>query len=696
MSDIEKTAGKIKSVSENHRRISQNFAKIGVGAQELIASMSLSTTDKDIVIPEGVYVVPDRAYYIITEDTYALESVTFPRSLRKIGVSFFGMKNVSPFPKIKNDTDNIVKFNIPSVEMWLCGALGNWNPWFETKKVFAGEEFASISDEILPEGLTDLKAKAFSNSDKLVSVDLGSVETVGRSSFENCKALVTVNLLRTKKISNYAFYRCTSLRSLSMPEVESIGLYAFSSAAIESIDLPQATYLDQSCFSSCYNLVRVKIPQVKVIMNSAFRGSSVKTVKIPDTISIISADAFSECASLRGVSFGSVPTTRIDSGAFKNTNVNIVCVPWSEGEVAGAPWGMTTAEIYYGHPSNFGWCLMDYTDSEGTTSDQGQFYVYGDGDIPDFGSRSAQIWASKRRVSVKEIVIDEGITGVGDRAFAGFTGAVSVKLPSTVRTLGKLVFDGMEALPEIELPEGVTTVSSGAFQRTALKELVFPSTVESIGGNVAGSCAALERIIIQNAITPDANAFIDTPALKSIQIKYAGQNQVEMAPFGASSSVVTTFDIVGFMKFAKGQNTMKIFNVESAINCISNDKQPWYRVRNSIEIAHVSNSPVGDRWFAGFTTLHTVGLAADVTRIGVLAFNGCTSLETITLPPTIKMIDKRAFQNCTSLNTVTISSVCEISGDAFLGCKNLTNIYLPKQSAKGAPWGAVNANIHFT
>ena len=42
MSDIEKTAGKIKSVSENHRRISQNLAKIGVGAQELISSMSLS------------------------------------------------------------------------------------------------------------------------------------------------------------------------------------------------------------------------------------------------------------------------------------------------------------------------------------------------------------------------------------------------------------------------------------------------------------------------------------------------------------------------------------------------------------------------------------------------------------------------------------------------------------------------------
>ena len=171
---------------------------------------------------------------------------------------------------------------------------------------------------------------------------------------------------------------------------------------------------------------------------------------------------------------------------------------------------------------------------------------------------------------------------------------------------------------------------------------------------------------------------------------------METAPFGASSSVVTTFDIAGAMKFTKGQNTMKIFDVEKAVDLVANDDQPWYRIRQSIEIAHVFNSPVGDRWFAGFTALHTVGLAASVARIGVLAFNGCTSLETITLPPTIQKIDKRAFQNCTSLDTVIISSVCEISGDAFIGCENLTNIYLPNQSAKGAPWGAVNANIHFT
>lgn len=65
---------------------------------------------------------------------------------------------------------------------------------------------------------------------------------------------------------------------------------------------------------------------------------------------------------------------------------------------------------------------------------------------------------------------------------------------------------------------------------------------------------------------------------------------------------------------------------------------------------------IGERAFAGNTTLTAVVVPAGVERIGWFAFSGCVMLERISLPESVTLIDYGATEHCASTLTVTCQS----------------------------------------
>jgi len=71
---------------------------------------------------------------------------------------------------------------------------------------------------------------------------------------------------------------------------------------------------------------------------------------------------------------------------------------------------------------------------------------------------------------ISKVVIEEGVTTIGDLAFADCNKLVSIEIPNSVISIGKLAFRGCTSLTSITIPSSVTRIAKNAFSGcTSLK-----------------------------------------------------------------------------------------------------------------------------------------------------------------------------------------------------------------------------------
>ena len=96
---------------------------------------------------------------------------------------------------------------------------------------------------------------------------------------------------------------------------------------------------------------------------------------------------------------------------------------------------------------------------------------------------------------VTEITICDGITNIGDYAFAGDTALSKITIANTVNNLGQYLFLGCEQLTNITIPNSVTSIGSSAFAGcTSLTNITIPNSVTSIGNHAFYGCTGLTNV----------------------------------------------------------------------------------------------------------------------------------------------------------------------------------------------------------
>ncbi|MBR2300239.1 MAG: leucine-rich repeat domain-containing protein [Alphaproteobacteria bacterium] len=141
---------------------------------------------------------------------------------------------------------------------------------------------------------------------------------------------------------------------------------------------------------------------------------------------------------------------------------------------------------------------------------------------------------------ITNIVVEEGITSVGNKSFAGavnlqnvslpdgleaigqhafyLTGLTSVSLPASLETIGNITGSGGGSfqytnLTSIELPDGLKTISSSVFRNTLIESVVIPDSVEIIGTRAFLNNENLKSVIIGDGVVSiGREAFANTPA----------------------------------------------------------------------------------------------------------------------------------------------------------------------------------------
>lgn len=181
----------------------------------------------------------------------------------------------------------------------------------------------------------------------------------------------------------------------------------------------------------------------------------------------------------------------------------------------------------------------------------------GTGDIKDFeddtteGSDKTPPWLSYQ-LSVKNVIIKEGITGVGKFAFwcmyalhnvelpegitvieegaFSFTDLYTLKFPSTVKETKIDSFFDNNNLKTLELNEGLVTIGHFSFRDSALADVEIPSTVETIG-QYAFANKSSDMTIKNLTFAPDSH-------LTAIHANAFKNHQLESVTFPKSLLVI--------------------------------------------------------------------------------------------------------------------------------------------------------------
>ena len=95
--------------------------------------------------------------------------------------------------------------------------------------------------------------------------------------------------------------------------------------------------------------------------------------------------------------------------------------------------------------------------------------------------------------TIKSVVIEAGVTSIGDYAFSGCSSLASMTIPDSVTSIGSSAFRGCSSLASVTIPDSVTSIGSSVFEGCiSLASVTIPDSVTSIGDYAFYKCSKLK------------------------------------------------------------------------------------------------------------------------------------------------------------------------------------------------------------
>ncbi len=130
--------------------------------------------------------------------------------------------------------------------------------------------------------------------------------------------------------------------------------------------------------------------------------------------------------------------------------------------------------------------------------DGGTLTISGTGKMYDYYSYNGAPWYSSRS-SIKAVIVDKGVTTIGNYAFSDCTSLTSVTIPDSVTTIEDYAFYDCASLTSVTIGDSVTTIGDLAFSGCySLTSVTIPDSVTSIGDSAFASCDSLRGVYISD------------------------------------------------------------------------------------------------------------------------------------------------------------------------------------------------------
>jgi len=275
--------------------------------------------------------------------------------------------------------------------------------------------------------------------------------------------------------------------------------------------------------------------------------------------------------------------------------------------------------------------------------------ISGKGAIPDYNEYALHFapWYPGRDF-IKTVMIEEGVTSIGIKAFYYCEKMTSISIPNSVTKIGDNSFAYCFKLLSITIPNQVASIGNLAFYGCkSLLSINIPNSVTSIGNSVFDYCFELTSIDVENENNNYASA--------------------EGALYDKNKTT-----LICCPSGKKGA-----FNILNNVINIGTSAFFWCTKIDSITIPNSVKS-IENRAFFQCEGLISLSFPNSVTHMGNEVCSFCKSLTSVTLSNSITKISNSTFFQCENLTSIIIPSrVTSIEKEAFSGCYKLSSIIIP-------------------
>ena len=381
---------------------------------------------------------------------------------------------------------------------------------------YAFEGFSSLKTLVVPDTVTSIGEYALSGCTSLTELSLPFVGS-SRSASETYDAVL-----------GYIFGRLTSSQTggtIQYYQLKNDQFNGYSYAipqALKKVIITDAEIIPFGAFHNCNNITEVKLNEgIANIGGYAFsEADSLTTMVIPKSVTTIAESVFNGCDSIVSLTLPFVGSSRTASGTYD--------------AVLGYIFGRTeSGTIQYHRSENGSLYYYNYAIPSSLVE-----VVLTDDEIIPMG-------AFHNCTNLTNIVLNEGITTIGEYAFANASAITKLTIPNSVQTIGEKALLDCTSLETLTMPfVGSSRDATGTYD--AVFGYIFGRANEGtvqyyslVNGSLSGYRYAivdsLKNVVITDDPTIALGAFSNCTTLSTVDFKEATEGIENCAFYGVSA-----------------------------------------------------------------------------------------------------------------------------------------------------------------